>query len=225
MQGDWDDENITTIRDKDVTTDLLHLMDIPYDKAHVGDFVRLASFITGAARARLGACIDTAQPSNVFYCDTDSIFLTTEGLRLIQAELDAPGEEKLGKFKIESFNDRPGKFVKAVFAGRKCYALQDETGAILFKAKGVNWRVGVKMTTDDKRRIFDALYTAVVRECAANEHTFKPKIQLFVEVTCNRWLWDTNRTGVVVEEYFKEINMCPKRAFLERGYTRPLTYD
>ena len=61
-------------------------------------FVAIASFVTSYARCYLWELIETANINNVYYCDTDSLFVDKEGYENLKEYLD---NKELGKLKLE----------------------------------------------------------------------------------------------------------------------------
>ena len=61
-------------------------------------FTAIPAFITGYARQYLWELIQKAGAGNVYYCDTDSLFLNLKGLRKLK---EYRNEEKLGKLGLE----------------------------------------------------------------------------------------------------------------------------
>jgi hypothetical protein len=86
---------------------------------HTESFCAIAAFVTSYARERLRSLIRIAGHHNTYYCDTDSLFVTQQGLNnLAQAqELD---NKLLGKLKLESTSTR------WEFYGPKDYAFGDK---------------------------------------------------------------------------------------------------
>lgn len=76
---------------------------------HTESFCGIAAFVTSYARERLRQLIKIAGKQQTYYCDTDSLFVSTLGhQRLAQAkELD---QHQLGKLKIESVSSTWGFF-------------------------------------------------------------------------------------------------------------------
>jgi len=66
-------------------------------------FVAIASFVTAYARCVLWDYIEKAGLENVLYCDTDSLFVTSEGYKRLQPFIS---DTELGKLKIEKVSDR-----------------------------------------------------------------------------------------------------------------------
>ena len=67
-------------------------------------FVAIAAHVTSYARVALLHGITTAEPSNVYYCDTDSVYTNDEGAqRLLSAGL--VDQSKLGSWKHEGTQD------------------------------------------------------------------------------------------------------------------------
>lgn len=64
-------------------------------------FVGIAAHITAYARMRLWHAIKLAEPSNVFYCDTDSLYTNIDGYKRLKPLIDS---EKLGALKVEKRN-------------------------------------------------------------------------------------------------------------------------
>lgn len=62
----------------------------------------IASHITAYARTRLWELIQAAGPKEVFYCDTDSLFVSDAGFRRLRSRLD---QSKLGSLKHEATYD------------------------------------------------------------------------------------------------------------------------
>lgn len=76
----------------------------------------IAAYVTSYAREYLRSLIAVVGPNQVYYCDTDSLFVTEKGYR----KLDRAGEidaTSLGKLKLE------GEYPGAEFHGPKDYAI------------------------------------------------------------------------------------------------------
>lgn len=65
-------------------------------------FIAIASHVTSYARAYLWRLIEKAGIENVLYMDTDSLFVSEEGYRRLQDEID---EYQLGKLKLEKVGE------------------------------------------------------------------------------------------------------------------------
>ena len=65
-------------------------------------FVAIAAHITAYARMYLKELIETAGVANVYYCDTDSLFVNETGIANLKDYLD---DNELGKLKIEEVSD------------------------------------------------------------------------------------------------------------------------
>lgn len=65
-------------------------------------FPAIASYITAAARVSLHKFIMIAREENVLYCDTDSLFVNSEGYSKLSASMNA---HELGKLKLEGTAD------------------------------------------------------------------------------------------------------------------------
>jgi hypothetical protein len=66
-------------------------------------FVAIAATVTAAARMRLWYLLNLAGLDNVYYCDTDSLFVNQEGFDNLGAEISTTRE--LGKLKLEDTTD------------------------------------------------------------------------------------------------------------------------
>ena len=62
----------------------------------------IAAHVTAYGRMRLLALMNIASRENVYYCDTDSLFVNTEGF---DALMDEMSETRLGALKLESVTD------------------------------------------------------------------------------------------------------------------------
>jgi len=62
-------------------------------------FCAIASHVTGYARVKMWSLMTKAERENVYYCDTDSLFVNSEGYRNLQSELSST---EIGKLKIEN---------------------------------------------------------------------------------------------------------------------------
>lgn len=91
-------------------------------------FCAVASHVTAYARIYLWSLIEKAGLDNVFYCDTDSIFVNAKGKKNLEKDID---EYELGSLKIE------GKSNDCAFFVPKDYYFGDE-----HKRKGI--RKGAK---------------------------------------------------------------------------------
>ena len=70
------------------------------NKIGIGAFVRIASYITSLARLNLYNAARKAGVKNVYYCDTDSLYVNDEGMdRLTNS--DMVHNTELGKWKYE----------------------------------------------------------------------------------------------------------------------------
>ncbi len=69
-----------------------------YSGESYNSFPAIASHVTGNARLFLYSLIEKAGKENVYYCDTDSLWVNTEGLENLTTLLD---DTELGKLKIE----------------------------------------------------------------------------------------------------------------------------
>lgn len=65
-------------------------------------FPAISSHVTGYARVKIWKLILKADPKNVYYCDTDSLFVNQEGYNKLLSEID---KNKLGKLKVEDVTD------------------------------------------------------------------------------------------------------------------------
>jgi len=83
----------------------------------------IAAHVTENARLLLWELIAKAGSDNVYYCDTDSLFVNELGYHFLESEID---KDKLGKLKLE------GVYNKAVLHTCKDYELDN-----LIKIKGV----------------------------------------------------------------------------------------
>lgn len=73
------------------------------DDNSIDSFVAIASFITSYARMLLVDYIIKAGRENVFYCDTDSLFVSEKGLERLESHID---QNKLGYLKVEESSDK-----------------------------------------------------------------------------------------------------------------------
>lgn len=86
-------------------------------------FPAIAGAVTAYARMHLWHYIETANPANVFYCDTDSIIVNEAGYNNLSSELS---ETELGKLKLEKQSNH------LIITNAKDYEFGDER-----KTKGV----------------------------------------------------------------------------------------
>jgi len=86
-------------------------------------FIAIAAHVTSYARVHLWHLIETAGLSNVYYMDTDSLFVNDKGLRNLEYWLD---EDKLGYLKIEKSS------ADVTILGAKAYIWEGER-----KIKGI----------------------------------------------------------------------------------------
>ena len=98
-------------------------------------FVAIASNVTAYARLHLYHLIEKAGQGNVYYCDTDSVFVNEDGFNRLKGELD---NDKLGKLKVEK-----------IFDSLVIYGPKDYKGNDLIKLKGVPKKA---------RRLSDGVY-------------------------------------------------------------------
>lgn len=97
-----------------------------YDKDHRegnDSFPAIPSFVSAHARMKLWEIIYLAELPNMFYCDTDSVFLNKKGYKKVAHLIDP---EKMGMLKIEDQGQRLKVF------GCKDYELDD-----VVKIKGI----------------------------------------------------------------------------------------
>lgn len=100
-------------------------------------FVAIASHITALARLKLWKAIVKAGRDNVYYCDTDSVFVNKEGYHNLKNEID---EYRLGALKVEYKNE------DMIIFGCKDYQLGKKR-----KIKGVKEHA-TKITTNKYRQ-------------------------------------------------------------------------
>lgn len=62
-------------------------------------FCAIASHVTGYARMKMWQLMEKAGPGNVFYCDTDSLFVNSQGYKNLKSDLSA---NEIGKLKVEN---------------------------------------------------------------------------------------------------------------------------
>ncbi len=92
---------------------------------HRESFCAIAAFVTSYARNHLRGLMDIAGSHEVYYCDTDSLFVSEHGHK----RLEAAGEvdrSKLGKLKLEGISNQ------VIFYGPKDYEFGD-----MVKRKGI----------------------------------------------------------------------------------------
>ena len=68
------------------------------DAEAYNSFPAISAHVTAYARIYLYHLIETAKPHNVYYCDTDSLLINSEGLQLLT---DYINEKELGALKVE----------------------------------------------------------------------------------------------------------------------------
>lgn len=121
--------------DKNILQSLAYFDHKRYRLVQNGDsalsFCAVASHVTSAARIYLWTLIEKAGIDNVYYCDTDSLFVNRKGKNNLQEYLD---DEELGFLKIE------GESKNAEFFVPKDYIFSQTT-----KRKGIRQNA----TTDD----------------------------------------------------------------------------
>lgn len=81
-------------------------------RVSLNSFIAVSAFITAYARCLLWNFIKKAGLENVFYCDTDSLFVNTEGYQRLLPYID---QDKLGYLKVEA------KTKELVLKGNKHY--------------------------------------------------------------------------------------------------------
>jgi len=86
-------------------------------------FPAIASFVTAYARLRIWNLIEIAGPENVYYCDTDSLFVNEEGFRRLKPFQSGT---KLGFLKVEGYSDNV-----------EIYGLKDYVYGMEVKIKGI----------------------------------------------------------------------------------------
>jgi len=62
-------------------------------------FCAVASHVTGYARVKMWQLMEKAGCDNVYYCDTDSLFVTSAGYKNLKSELS---RDEIGKLKVEN---------------------------------------------------------------------------------------------------------------------------
>jgi len=82
------------------------------EKEAYNSFPAIAAAVTENARFELWRLICQAGRENVYYCDTDSVFVNQSGYEALQDEID---DDKLGKLKLEAIYDW------VIFRGLKDY--------------------------------------------------------------------------------------------------------
>lgn len=103
------------------------------DKNSFDSFIAIPSFITSYSRMYLIKLILKAKRKNVYYCDTDSLFVNKEGYKLLSSYLG----NKLGKLKLE------GKSRMTIIYKSKYYVFNNEQ-----KCKGIKYNATVKDETN-----------------------------------------------------------------------------
>lgn len=106
-------------------------------KEAFNSFPAIASFVTAYGRMKLWNAIKKAGRENVYYCDTDSLFVNQQGYERLKDELD---DYKLGALKCEKM----GK--KLVIFNVKDYVFEDKV-----KCKGIR-RDAVKVSENVYRQ-------------------------------------------------------------------------
>lgn len=96
-------------------------------------FVAIAAHVTDYARMRLWELMNKAGMENVYYCDTDSLFVNEEGFKNLSDEIDG---NSLGKLKLEMVHEW------VIFRGCKDYLTPSQE-----KIKGVP-KSGVRIKDD-----------------------------------------------------------------------------
>ncbi len=90
-------------------------------------FPAIAAHVTSNARVKLWDAINQAGQENVFYCDTDSLFVNATG----RAKLDVPNNPGLGEL------DEQGIFSRAIFYTIKDYECFDGEESVRKRISGV----------------------------------------------------------------------------------------
>ena len=91
-------------------------------------------------------------------------------------------------------------FDSGIFVSRKNYMLKLRGEEhYLWKAKGMNWKGDSKQTS----RLYNILRQRVQQamEVLADSSPQGPKFPLLLTLTCTRWIWNWNKTAVVVQAY------------------------
>jgi len=85
---------------------------------HRESFCAISAFVTSYAREHLRYLISVVGEQEMFYCDTDSLFVTKLGSDRLKS-IDAIDPKELGKLKLE------GKAKRCIFYGPKDYVFQE----------------------------------------------------------------------------------------------------
>ena len=101
-----------------------------------------AVFTTANARMRLYDMLDWLDPSQVLYCDTDSVFFiydeTNPNHKKPENNKSNPKTIKFGKGLGEWEDEHPGKWItEIIVGGAKSYAYKLNDGTIDVKQKGI----------------------------------------------------------------------------------------
>ena len=101
-----------------------------------------AVMTTASARMRLYDMLDWLDPSQVLYCDTDSVFFiydeTNPNHKKPEKDKSNPKTIKFGKGLGEWEDEHPGHWItEIVIGGAKSYAYKLNNGAIDVKQKGI----------------------------------------------------------------------------------------
>ena len=174
-----------------------------------------AVFTTANARVRLYAMLDWLHPSQICYCDTDSImFLYDKTNPEHKAPLNSESNPKLIKFG-DSLGDWSNEFTEAkniielVVAGAKSYSYITNKGKIVIKQKGV---------TLDVANLTVVTFEAV-RDMVLNDGIIETKERF-------NFRWDNNTKDVRTIYIGKSLRstVCEKRVI--DGYdTKPFGFS
>ncbi len=99
-----------------------------------------ACFTTANARVRLYKMLDYFHPTQVLYCDTDSVFYRYDKNSPLHKDINKlPDDIQLGKGlgQWEDEFDGKGHIVEMVIGGAKSYAYITASGKVVIKQKGV----------------------------------------------------------------------------------------
>ena len=131
---------------------ILKYKNINDDNNNIGSLVRFSSYITAIARSNLDIMMASVGYENVYYCDTDSVFISKK------PDSSLLDNNELGKWKLEKKGDIDCIINEALFLAPKTYTYTCKDENIYeIKAKGNRTKDIKKHMKDNNINCIDLL--------------------------------------------------------------------
>lgn len=161
---------------------LISWKEIDGEYKSIGKLVRFSSYIAALTRCKLSEAMRKVGHSNIYYCDTDSIFTTEE------LPKDMVGNGKLGKWELED------QAYHADFLAPKLYQYTDSKGKNIKKSKGVKEDL---LSMDDYTNLLIGKDETVEKPMSMFQRSLSNGVKIldgFRNVRCvyNKRIWEGN---------------------------------